>query len=215
MGDELAAAGSRWFDVGSPGGTNWGSRVSYVVVAVVDVSGCVVAVDASGFAEFVAARYGALVRSGYLLVGDRGLAEDLVQSALYRTFVAWGRLRAEQAAESYTRVTMVRLAGRWSRRRWRGEISEPDGFDESRVEVDRAGDVGVGIDVRRALAGLPWSQRAVLVLRYFDDLSEAQTAQVLGCSVGTVKSRASRGLAALRTAGLVQPSAADGEVHRG
>lgn len=75
---------------------------------------------ASTFSDFVAARYPALVRSAFLLVGDRGHAEDLVQSALYQTFRAWGRLRAIEAAEAYTRMTMIRLAGRWSLRRWRG-----------------------------------------------------------------------------------------------
>jgi RNA polymerase sigma-70 factor (sigma-E family) len=159
-----------------------------------------------GFADFVASRYSSLARSAYLLVGDRGAAEDLVQSALVRTFGAWGRLRAIEAAESYTRTTMVRLAGRWGRRRWRGEIPteqitrRPDSADLSSA-ADGA------MDVRVALSRLPLAQRAVLVLRYFDDLSEADTARVLGCSVGTVKSRGSRGLAALRTAGLLGPAA--------
>lgn len=152
------------------------------------------------FAEFVAARYLALVKSAYLMTGDRGLAEDLVQSALYRTYVAWPRLAAVAVAESYTRTTMVRLAGRWSRRRSSGEvigIASP-----SHPAIDDH-DVGVAVDVRRALAQLPWGQRAVLVLRYFDDLSEAQTADLLHCSIGTVKSRASRGLERLRTSGLL------------
>jgi RNA polymerase sigma-70 factor (sigma-E family) len=158
-----------------------------------------------GFAEFVASRYSTLARSAFLLVGDRGSAEDLVQSALVRTFGAWDRLQALEAAESYTRTTMVRLAGRWGRRRWRGEIpaervtERPDCVDAS-IAADGA------VDVRVALSRLPLPQRAVLVLRYFDDLSEAETARVLRCSVGTVKSRTSRGLAALRVAGLFDPT---------
>jgi RNA polymerase sigma-70 factor (sigma-E family) len=177
--------------------------------------------DAAGFGAFMAARYRALVRSAFLLVGDAGLAEDLVQSALYRTFLAWRRLRAEQAAEAYTRTTLIRLAGRWSRRRWRGEVpglahdgQEPGrarGSYDPREQID---DGGAAMDVRNALAQLPWPQRATLVLRYFDDLTEVETAQIMGCSVGTVKSRASRGLDALRASSLVQ-SLPEGEVRRG
>jgi RNA polymerase sigma factor (sigma-70 family) len=92
---------------------------------------------------------------------------------------------------------MVRLAGRWAKRRWHGEVptdAVPEPIDDS--------DASSGIDVRDALTLLPWHHRAVLVLRYFDDLTEVETAAVLGCSTGTVKSRASRALAALRAAGL-------------
>lgn len=152
------------------------------------------------FAEFVAARYLALVKSAYLMTGDRGLAEDLVQSALYRTYAGWSRLAAAAVAESYTRTTMVRLAGRWSRRRSSGEVIGIASPAQRPVDDH---DVGLSVDVRRALAKLSWPQRAVLVLRYFDDLSEAQTAELLNCSIGTVKSRASRGLERLRTSGLL------------
>ena len=78
------------------------------------------------FAAFMAARYDALARSAYLLLGDRGHAEDLVQAALLKTYRAWDSLRAAQAAEAFTRTTMVRLAGRQARRRWRGEIPSDD-----------------------------------------------------------------------------------------
>jgi len=159
-----------------------------------------------GFADFVASRYSSLARSAYLLVGDRGSAEDLVQSALVSTFGAWGRLLAVEAAESYTRTTMVRLAGRWGRRRWRGEIPA-DQITERPDPADHSSTADGAVDVRVALSRLPMQQRAVLVLRYFDDLSEAETARILDCSVGTVKSRASRGLATLRTAGLLGPAA--------
>ena len=159
-----------------------------------------------GFADFVASRYSSLARSAYLLVDDRGGAEDLVQSALFRTFAAWDRLRAGEAAEAYTRKTMVHLASRWRRRRWHGEIPDDriasrPGFHDPISSPDRA------VDVRVALSRLPLPQRAVLVLRYFDDLSEVETARVLGCSVGAVKSRASRGLTTLRAAGLLGPPA--------
>lgn len=163
--------------------------------------------ELDGFADFAAARYRSLARTGYLLVGDRGHAEDLVQTALYKTFTAWGRLRAVEAAEAYTRTTMVRLAGRWGRRRWRGE--RPDAAPGSHLPTnsgsggDPADASAVSLDVRAALAQLPIGQRAALVLRFFDDLSEADTAAILGCSPGTVKSRVSRGLAGLRASGLL------------
>ncbi len=86
------------------------------------------------FSEFVARSYRPLVRTAYLLVGDSGHAEDLVQSALMRTMRSWHRLHAHEAATAYTRVTIVRLAGRWRERRWRGEIPSaalPDLSDET------------------------------------------------------------------------------------
>jgi RNA polymerase sigma factor (sigma-70 family) len=107
----------------------------------------------------------------------------------------------------YTRTTMVRLAGRWSRRAWRAEIPDEDVAGRLGNDADSSGRIDVAVDVRDALSRLPMAQRAVLVLRYFDDLSEAQTAQVLGCSVGTVKSRASRGLSSLRAMGVLSSSA--------
>jgi RNA polymerase sigma-70 factor (sigma-E family) len=158
------------------------------------------------FGLFVAARYRALTETAFLLVGDRGHAEDITQSALIRTYLAWGRMRAPEHAEAYARRTLVRLGLRWRRRRWTGEIPTPG------VTAGAAEPAGsdLAIDVRRALGTLPSGQRAVLVLRYLDDLSEAETAGLLGISPGTVKSRASRGLAALRRAGLLD---SEGERH--
>ena len=154
------------------------------------------------FAAFVAARYRALVRTGLLLAGDRGHAEDLAQSALIRTYLAWGRLRDPQNAEAYARRTLLRLALRARRRLWSGEIAVGR-LPDRPTGSDLAGGGDLALDVRRALAELPASQRAVLVLRYLDDQSEAQTARLLGISPGTVKSRAARGLAKLREAGLL------------
>jgi len=154
------------------------------------------------FAVFVAARYRALVRTGMLLAGDRGHAEDLTQSALIRTYLAWSRLRDPEKAEAYARRTLLRLALRARQRRWTGEIAASRLPDLPAGEFDSTrGDLA--LDVRRALAALPVAQRAVLVLRYLDDLSEAETARLLGISPGTVKSRAARGLARLRQAGLL------------
>jgi RNA polymerase sigma-70 factor (sigma-E family) len=154
------------------------------------------------FAAFVAARYRALVRTGLLLTGDIGHAEDLTQAALIRTYLAWGRLREPENAEAYVRRTLVRLAERARRRRWTGEVAAERMPEPSATAVG-TGPEDLALDVRAALAALPVGQRAVLVLRYLDDQSEAETARLLGIALGTVKSRAARGLASLRNAGLL------------
>jgi len=155
------------------------------------------------FAAFVAARYRALVRTGLLLAGDAGHAEDLAQSALIRTYMAWGRLRDPANAEGYARRTLVRLALRARQRRWTAEIAAGRTPAETGTGTASPASDDLAIDVRRALAALPAGQRAVLVLRYLDDQSEEQTARLLNVPLGTVKSRAARGLAGLREAGLL------------
>lgn len=165
--------------------------------------------DLEGFRWFMSARYPDLVRTAYLLVHDWGQAEDLVQTALVKTHRAWPRLRDPANADAYTRTVITRTAIRWSRRRWRGErpaavLPESLGRDESAM-------VDLQDAVRRALASLPIEQRAVLVLRYYAQLNEAEIAEALHCSPGTVKSRASRALAALRTNGLLDKEEFAGE----
>jgi RNA polymerase sigma-70 factor (sigma-E family) len=155
------------------------------------------------FAAFVAARYRALLRRGLLLTGDTGHAEDLTQSALIKTYLAWGRIRDPANAESYARKTLVRLAVRARGRRWRGEIAAARIPERSSAQTAGASQDDLALDVRRALAALPVDQRAVLMLRYLDDLSEAETARLLQIPVGTVKSRAARALASLRRTGLL------------
>ncbi|HST66417.1 MAG TPA: SigE family RNA polymerase sigma factor [Mycobacteriales bacterium] len=155
--------------------------------------------EGDAFAGFVRARYGSLLRFAYLLTADRGHAEDLVQDGLARTYGAWSRLREPAAADAYTRTTLVRLALRARRRRWRGETPTPV-LPEQPAD---GGDPDLAESVRAALAALPADQRAVLVLRYYDDRTEREIAALLDCSPGTVKSRAARGLAALREAGLL------------
>jgi RNA polymerase sigma-70 factor (sigma-E family) len=153
-----------------------------------------VARDDSDFDEFVMARGAALLRSGYLLTGDRQLAEDLVQSSLAKTYRHWPRVR-KGSPEAYVRQVMVRENITWWRRRR---------VLENPVEQvpDAAGVTREDIDLRLALDGalhqLTPHQRAVVVLRFYDDLTERQTADALGCSVGTVKSQAHRALARLR-----------------
>jgi RNA polymerase sigma-70 factor (sigma-E family) len=145
------------------------------------------------FAGFMRERYPALVRSAFLLTGDRGRAEDLVQTSLARTYQAWQKV---DTPEAYTRTVMLRLWMRWSRRKWRGELPGP--LPES-AETDPALEqVEIGDVVLRALARLDRDQRAVIVLRYWEQRSEAEIAELLGCSAGTVKSRASRAIATLR-----------------
>ena len=154
--------------------------------------------EPEGFREFVATRSRALLRTAWLLTGDWALAQDLVQTALAKSWPAWGRIQRSDEPEVYVRKVLVTTYATWWRRRWRGETphevlpehpADGDAFDEA----DRRAVVA------SALAGLTRGQRAVIVLRYFDDLTEAQTAAALGCSVGTVKSQHSRALAVLRT----------------
>ena len=152
----------------------------------------------AAFDALVAARSPALLRTAYLLTGDHHRAQDLVQTALSRAYVRWGRLRSVNAGEAYVRRVIVTTAASSWRRKWHREVP-------TEVLPDRpspADDLDLRAGMRLALQRLPAAQRAVLVLRFYEDLSEAQTAELLGCSLGTVKSRTSRALAALRAAGL-------------
>ena len=152
------------------------------------------------FSDFVAARWPALVRSAFLLTGDRAAAEDLVQTALAKTYVSWGKLRVQEAAESYVRRSMVTTHISWWRRH-RGRESLTDRLPERRDHGD--GDLE-SVVARSSfwphLAQLPRGQRTVIVLRYYEDLTEGQAAAMLGVSVGTVKSQASRAMQTLRAA---------------
>jgi len=138
-----------------------------------------------------------LLRTAWLLTGNWASAEDLVQTALLQSWQHWDSIRSE-APELYVRRVLMNTFLTGQRRRWNHE--RPVAELPDRAAVDES----LGIELRQvigsALAGLPARQRAVVVLRYFNDLSEVQTAQVLECSVGTVKSQASRALAKLRSA---------------
>jgi RNA polymerase sigma-70 factor (sigma-E family) len=154
------------------------------------------------FRSYVAARSPALMRTAYALTGNRADAEDLLQTALAKTYLNWTRVRDQGALDGYVRQVMVNTRTSWWRRR---KVDEhPVGeLPERAVGRDVTADSDLHDALWTALAGLPARQRAMVVLRYYEDLSEAETARVMGVSVGTVKSATSRALAKLReTSGL-------------
>ena len=149
------------------------------------------------FDDLVDARSPSLLRTAYLLTGDWPSAEDLLQSAFAKTWFRWKRLDDPQAGEAYVRQVMYTTYCKWYRRKWRGEVST--GYlPDTQVSSDAYSRVDDQDGLGRALAELTPKTRAVIVLRFFDDLTEAQVAHVLGCSIGTVKSTTHRGLAKLR-----------------
>ncbi|MGI8578022.1 MAG: SigE family RNA polymerase sigma factor [Nocardioidaceae bacterium] len=147
--------------------------------------------DCESFDAFVRARLPDLVRFGRALTGSTHAGEDLVQDALERTLLAWNRLESRDDPEGYVRRIMVnRNISIW--RKFGREHPTDEVFDAG-TENHHLDD-----DLWQALRKLPTKQRAVIALRYYEDLSEADIARTLGCSVGTVKSQASKGLAKLR-----------------
>jgi len=153
-----------------------------------------VAVEGPEFSAWVLARRGGLLRTAWLLTADAALAEDLVQSALLRCWPRWRRIRKMADIDAYVRKVLLNIYLSWWHRRWRGEVPTSALPDRQAPEAD----LFDREPLLRALARLPAGQRAVVVLRFAEDLSEAQTAEVLGCSVGTVKSQNFRALHALR-----------------
>jgi RNA polymerase sigma-70 factor (sigma-E family) len=153
--------------------------------------------EPGGFAEFVSARSPALLRTAWLLTGDAQLAEDLLQSALARAWPHWSRIGDGQP-EAYVRKIMLRMHAASSRRRWWRET--PTEVLPERPSVDGHAAADDRAVLAAVLASLPVRQRQVVVLRYYDDLSVRDVAMALGCSVGTVKSQAHKGLNALRSA---------------
>lgn len=150
--------------------------------------------DEAAFTAFVAARWSALYRTAYLLVHDHAHAEDLVQAALAQTWASWPTIREVEAAEAYTRTVLLNTARSWFRRKSWGEkpvevLPEPEGHarpeDDDRWLLEEIG-------------RLPRRQRAVVVLRFYEDMSVAQAAHTLGISEGTVKSQTHLALRRLR-----------------
>ncbi|MEU1009745.1 SigE family RNA polymerase sigma factor [Streptomyces sp. NPDC005890] len=153
------------------------------------------------FQSFVVGRWPRLVRTAFLLTGERHAAEDLVQSTLEQVYAAWRRVGAADDPEAYVRRVMINAHARRHRRRLREFLAPKDDSGLVR-EVADTGDRIAQADDRsallKALAQLPPRQREAVVLRYWEDLTETQTAEAMGCSVGTVKSNAAKGIAKLR-----------------
>jgi len=158
--------------------------------------------DRERFDDLVRHRFPALLRFGYVLTRDWQLAEDLTQTALAKTWFRWNQLRDVDAAEFYVRRLMVSAYGKWWRRKWRGEVPTEQLPEQG---VGSAMDRVASRDaLTRALLTLPPRTRAMLALRFYDDLSEVEVADIVGCSVGNVKSTVSRALARLRADGLLE-----------
>ncbi|WP_067438756.1 SigE family RNA polymerase sigma factor [Nocardioides jensenii] len=146
------------------------------------------------YAEFVHGVWPRLYRTAYLLIGDHATAEDLVQTALASTYASWRNVRSLDAAHGYARTALMNTAASWFRKKgWRNEVPT-DVLPESGAETDPTHRPAV-LD---ALKLLPKGQRAVIVLRYYEDLAVSETARILDCSEGTVKSQTSAALSRLR-----------------
>ena len=160
--------------------------------------------DEDRFRDFATQQAAPLRRCAYLFCGDWHLAEDLMQTTLVKIYRSWHKVTARDTMGNYARTVLLRTWLDERRRPWRrsevGHADVPDSSDGSPEPAAQAVLSWQRNQVHAALLKVPPRQRAVLVLRYFDDLSVAQTAAVMGCSEGTVKSQAARGLANLRTA---------------
>ena len=153
------------------------------------------------FQAYMAARWPALVRTAFLLTGDRFEAEDLAQTALTKVYASWRRVRRADDVDAYVRRVLVNAnAGRFRKRRVAEHLVAVPA--DGRAHEPHAG-LAQRSALMAALAELPARQRAVVVLRYWEDLSEREVAAVLGCSQGTVKSQASKALARLRNSAVL------------
>ncbi|SEF88809.1 RNA polymerase sigma-70 factor, sigma-E family [Nonomuraea solani] len=147
------------------------------------------------FTEFVTSRSDSLIRLAYVLTNDQHAAEDLLQTALAKTAAHWRRIR--ENPEAYVRRVMYHeQVGRWRSPRWGRErvLQEPP----DRGVADRTGEIETRVTLAEALRALPVRKRAVLVLRYYEDLPESEVAKIMGCSVGTVRSQTHEAVARLR-----------------
>jgi RNA polymerase sigma-70 factor (sigma-E family) len=154
-----------------------------------------------GFQSFVIGRWPRLMRTAFLLTGEQHAAEDLVQSTLEQTFVAWRKVGSADDPEAYVRRVMINAHARKHRRRLKEFLAPKDDSGLVREVADTGDRIAQAEDrsaLLQALAQLPPRQREAVVLRYWEDLTETQTAQAMGCSVGAVKSNAAKGIAKLR-----------------
>ena len=167
--------------------------------------------DRETFDVFVEARSGRLLGTSYLLTRDWGTAEDLLQTVLAKAWFAWGRIETDP--EAYVRRALVTTYTSWWRRKWRAEVPS-EVLPETASTRDATGEVDERDAVWAALGRLAPRQQAVLVLRFYEDMTEAEAAAVLGCSVGTVKSQTSRALERLRNDPLAErPTMTEGVDH--
>lgn len=166
------------------------------------------------FEEYMAARQPALLRTAYLLTGDQHSAEDLVQTSLAKLYLSWDKVQRRELVDGYVRRIMVNEHNSLWRRAWKRKEFATDTIPDHTGVEDRP-DHGERSALWEFVQTLPRKQRAVVVLRYYEDLSEAEVADILGISVGTVKSQSSRALAALRERVHTQPMLTrDGEEER-
>lgn len=156
------------------------------------------------FAAYMSARQPSLLRTAYLLTGDQHTAEDLVQTALAKLYLAWDRVQDRGLVDGYVRRILVNENNSLWRRAWKKREFSTDTLPDHQAVTDRHDD-GQSAALWEFVQTLPRKQRAVVVLRYYEDLSEAEVAEILGISVGTVKSQASRALAGLRARVHTQP----------
>ncbi len=165
-------------------------------VAADDIANGSDGIDDPAFRDYVRERSRALLRTAYLLTGNRADAEDLVQSALAKTYLAWDRIEDRAALDGYVRRAMVNTHISWWRRR-RVEEYPTDEVPDQAV-ADHAVSSDIQEALRRAVDRLPQRMRAAVTLRFYEDMTEAEIAEVLGVSLGTVKSTVSRAVAKLR-----------------
>jgi RNA polymerase sigma-70 factor (sigma-E family) len=167
--------------------------------------------DRAQFEDFMTSRWAGLVRLAFGLTGDRWLAEDLAQTALASAYASWWRVRRADDPDAYVRRILINASkSRWRRNRVAEQPAAPPA-EVPDPAADPATTVGDRSALLAALGTLPPRQRAVVVLRYWEDLSDAQAAALLGCSASTVRSQAARALAKLRASGALADSGADGE----
>jgi RNA polymerase sigma-70 factor (sigma-E family) len=153
------------------------------------------AASEQSYCDYVMARRPALIREAYLLVGDVHLAEDLVQTALAKAYVAWHRVAASTVPDAYVRRILINAD--ISRRRRRRVAEVLTALPADRAEASP--EAWESAAVVQALMALPQRQRAAIVLRFWDDLPESAVAELMGCSVGTVRTHTARAMAKLRT----------------
>lgn len=152
------------------------------------------------YGDFARAAWPRLYRTAVLIVGDRQLAEDLVQTALVKTYVAWPRLREREKAYAFTRRAMVNVSRDWFRKRsWTHESTSDLAADAGTPRADHAAELVDRVAMGDLLRVLPVGQRSVVALRFLEDLSVQETADLLNVTTGTVKSQTAAALATLRT----------------